>query len=630
MNYLQKELYELLKKDDRIFDFLQESALDGMWYWDLENPENEWMNPTFWETMGYDPNEMPHKASAWQDIINKDDLNSTIDSFEKHCAEPNHAYDQLVRYKHKNGSTVWIRCRGMAIRDEDGKPIRMLGAHTDMTSYKDKEQLLLKYQDLLEKTNQVARIGTWEVDLINNKVSWSEVTREIHEVEGDFELSVENGIDFYKEGKSRETITRVFNDSYTKGENYDVELQIITAKGNEKWVRAIGIPEMENGQCTRVYGLFQDIDEKTKANQQIALQEELFRKTFEFAAIGMALVGLKGEWLQVNKSLCDLVGYTEEELLQLTFQDITHPDDLDKDLSLLRELINGERESYQMEKRYHHKNGGIVWVLLSVSMVKDDSGSPLHFISQITDITDGKRAQREIETLLDVTQEQNKRLLNFAHIVSHNLRSHSGNMAMILDLFKKQVPSATENEFFPLVNEASDNLKETVSHLNEVVAINTNTDKKLFEENLWEYIEKAIVTVKALAIETGAIIENKVQKQLKVKAIPAYLESITLNLITNALKYRSPERKPVIVVTSSLLNPFVKLTVKDNGLGIDLKKHSAKLFGMYKTFHGNKDARGVGLFITKNQVEAMGGKIEVESEIDKGTSFNIYLQNETN
>jgi PAS domain S-box-containing protein len=92
--------------------------LDGLWYWDLENPENEWMNAKFWTVLGYNPEEMPHKSSSWQNIIDQDDLKVAIDNFTKHCENPDHPYDQIVRYTHKSGSTVWIRCRGLAIRDK--------------------------------------------------------------------------------------------------------------------------------------------------------------------------------------------------------------------------------------------------------------------------------------------------------------------------------------------------------------------------------------------------------------------------------------------------------------------------------------------------------------------------------
>lgn len=138
-NYLKKELYDLLNSDSSIFEFIQSGSLDGIWYWDLEKPENEWMSPKFWETLGFDPNSKKHQSSEWQDIIFEDDLTVATENFIKHCENASHPYDQIVRYKHKDGSTVWIRCRGLAIRDINGKAIRMLGAHADITSLKKAE-----------------------------------------------------------------------------------------------------------------------------------------------------------------------------------------------------------------------------------------------------------------------------------------------------------------------------------------------------------------------------------------------------------------------------------------------------------------------------------------------------------
>ncbi len=150
-SYLKEELYGLLNSDSSIFNFIQSGSLDGIWYWDLENLENEWMSPKFWTTIGYDPNEKKHKASEWQDIIFQDDLKLATENFQKHCQDPDHPYDQIVRYKHQNGSTVWIRCRGMAIRDENGKPIRMLGAHVDITELKEAEHEISRLTDEYEK-----------------------------------------------------------------------------------------------------------------------------------------------------------------------------------------------------------------------------------------------------------------------------------------------------------------------------------------------------------------------------------------------------------------------------------------------------------------------------------------------
>ena len=142
MNYLQQELYELIRSEHGIFDFIQNVSLDGLWYRDIENPENEWMNPKFWLILGYDPNEMPHKTASWQHIIHPDDLRSATANFNRHCEDQDHPYDQVIRYAHKNGTTVWIRCKGWAIRNKEGRAIRMLGTHTNITKEKEGEEKL--------------------------------------------------------------------------------------------------------------------------------------------------------------------------------------------------------------------------------------------------------------------------------------------------------------------------------------------------------------------------------------------------------------------------------------------------------------------------------------------------------
>jgi len=152
-HYLEDELYRLVREDPAIFDFLQDGSLDGLWYWDLEAPEHEWMSPRFWQVLGYDPGAMPHRAEAWQDMIHPDDLALARENLKRHCDDPTHPYDQVVRYRHRDGSTVWVRCRGIAIRDSRGKPMRMLGAHTDLTAVKEREAELQEKTEELERSN---------------------------------------------------------------------------------------------------------------------------------------------------------------------------------------------------------------------------------------------------------------------------------------------------------------------------------------------------------------------------------------------------------------------------------------------------------------------------------------------
>ena len=150
-HYLERELYRRIFEDSDLFDFLQEGSLDGLWYWNLENPDHEWMSARFWELLGYDPSEKAHLASEWQAMIFPEDLEAALANLESHLADPNHPYDQIVRYWHKSGSTVWVRCRGIAIRDAAGRAIRMLGAHNDVTALKRAEEEVIALNACLEK-----------------------------------------------------------------------------------------------------------------------------------------------------------------------------------------------------------------------------------------------------------------------------------------------------------------------------------------------------------------------------------------------------------------------------------------------------------------------------------------------
>lgn len=152
-HYLERELDELVKDND-IWQFIRQGSLDGIWYWDLEFPENEWMSPEFWELFGIDPTTKTHDPAEWQDLIHPDDLATATENFHAHCNDPDHPYDQIVRYRHADGSTVWVRCRGLAIRDDSGRAIRMLGAHNDVTALKLAEEKATDASDAALHANE--------------------------------------------------------------------------------------------------------------------------------------------------------------------------------------------------------------------------------------------------------------------------------------------------------------------------------------------------------------------------------------------------------------------------------------------------------------------------------------------
>lgn len=361
--------------------------------------------------------------------------------------------------------------------------------------------------------------------------------------------------------------------------------------------------------------------------EKLRISDQQFRGAFEHAPIGMAIVGLDGKWIQVNRSLSKMLGYRPAELMKITFQDLTHPEDLNKDLNALNKLVSGKKDTYEMEKRYFHKDGSTIYAILSVSIVRDQFGEPLHFVSQIIDITNRKKTEDHVKMIFEVTNDQNKRLMNFAQIVSHNLRSHSGNLNMLIDFMKTEQDESARKELLHMFERATSNLEATISHLAEVVSMNHSLNDGFRVSNLKAVVDNAVDNVHALLKKVDGTCQIGLSREVLVTVIPAYLDSTILNLLTNAIKYRSKERTLKISITEEKQGDFVLLSIQDNGSGIDLEKNGDQIFGMYKTFHANTDARGIGLFITKNQVEAMGGKITVESALGQGSTFKVYFRN---
>ena len=236
-----------------------------------------------------------------------------------------------------------------------------------------------------------------------------------------------------------------------------------------------------------------------------------------------------------------------------------------------------------------------------------------------------RNTEREIKKLYAVSKKLNEKLLDFTYIISHNVRSNTSNMSMIIDLISESQSIEEKREYFALLKESSDKLSETIHYLNETINIQVGSKEGKTKLNVRSEIEKTLLGVNGIIKKEKASIAIEVANDLEIQTIPSYFESIMFNLITNAIKYKSPQRQPEIIIAAKKINAKIVITVKDNGLGIDLQKNKNKIFGMYKTFHGNDDAVGLGLFMTKNHVEALGGKISVDSEVGVGSVFKVIL-----
>ncbi|HEY0244486.1 MAG TPA: PAS domain-containing sensor histidine kinase [Mucilaginibacter sp.] len=230
--------------------------------------------------------------------------------------------------------------------------------------------------------------------------------------------------------------------------------------------------------------------------------------------------------------------------------------------------------------------------------------------------------QQKTITLLE---DQNNRLKNFAYMVSHNLRTHTGNLDSMIELYEKAESATEAEELFSHIKTVSNSLGKTINELNEIVKIQVETISEKKTVNFELLFKNTIAALEPTITETATRIEYDFTSCAQIEYIPAYLESIFQNLLTNALKYSYPGRPLVINCHTYLENNHAYLVFEDNGIGIDLDKYGKDVFGLYKTFHQNSNSKGVGLFITRNQVEALGGSITIKSEVNTGTTFIIRL-----
>jgi PAS domain S-box-containing protein len=411
-NYLKKELYELIKSDESIFDFIQESSLDGLWYWDIENPENEWMNPKFWTVLGYNPDEMPHKSSAWQNIINPDDLKVALDNFTKHCENPDHPYDQVVRYTHKNGSTTWIHCRGIAIRDENGKPVRMLGAHHDISAIKNAEIEFIKAKELAEESSLTFR-NVFEYSgigmaLVNTQKRIIKVNKLFC---GMLEYSEEE-----LQNKTIQDITYPEDEvigqnemaACIKGklESFSVSKRYVTKTGRIVWGN-LNVAIVRGTDPSKSFFIAQIVDVTRQIEYQQSLvqakelteeNERKYRLVFENAHDYILVISAdsKGRPILVdaNRAAFDYYGYTREEMIGRNINDFeTHE-------SAMRfperiKLFKKSGDSAVFEADHVRKDGTIFTVEAKATMIQSENQSPL-FVSIERDITEKRKAQEEI------------------------------------------------------------------------------------------------------------------------------------------------------------------------------------------------------------------------------------------
>ena len=398
-----------------------------------------------------------------------------------------------------------------------------------------------------------------------------------------------------------------------------------------RWFKAVANVEVDQFSYTSLFGRLSDITEEKQREIELKISEERFQFAMEASSNGVWDIDMVTDKVFYSAQSMKMLELEAMDIVDghARWDDLIHPDDLAEYQNQFQLHLDNKIPFYENAKRMLTKSGNYKWILSRGKIIKrDENGNALRIIGTDIDITHQKEEEKKLVQSLQIIGEQNSRLLNFAHIVSHNLNSHTGNFKMLLDLIDEENDEQTTKEVLGYLRTSSNALNQTIEHLKELVDINTQMVHKKENLNLNMYLNKVLDILNNDISKNKVKIFNKIPKECYIDFNQSYLESILLNFTTNAIKYSHPERVPEIMYNHYLENGKVVLEIQDNGLGIDLARHGDKLFGMYKTFHKNENARGIGLFITKNQIESMGGSVTVDSKTNKGTTFKIYFNNE--
>ena len=346
---------------------------------------------------------------------------------------------------------------------------------------------------------------------------------------------------------------------------------------------------------------------------------EIFEKLFNSSKDLICIINENGFIVKSNKSFEKNLGLNVNNKAEYTFFEFIHSDDL---LSTKDEIYKLEDvEEIKFENRVQTINKK--YLTIQWSCTKDDVTGNLFAIGR--DVSDIKKVESDLEILTKKLQNQNYQLLNYAHITSHNLRSPVSNLSSLLYLYEESKTKEDKEFLFKKFEQVIKQLSTTLEELMNALIIKQDINIPKVKLNFTDVILKAKESLIGQIILSKAIITYDFTEVNEIEYPKAYLESIFLNLLSNAIKYRSDKRLPNIHFQTKVLGNHIILTVKDNGLGIDLIKNGDKLFGLNKVFHRHPESKGFGLFITKTQIESMNGQISAESIVDVGTTFKIIF-----
>lgn len=604
----KKKLEQLLIASENRFHSLADNTLVGTFI--IKEGLYTYINKEFANIFGYNT----------ADIINKhrDELFFEEDRLILHqylldSSRDNKTHSCELRGLHKNKSIIYVEFFG-TIKKINGQDA-VLGALLDITERKKAENRLIEAQS-------AAKVGSWETDLSNLNVSWSDQTFAIFELDKNSFNPTHNSFLAHVHPEDKDKVDKAFKASFASSGFNTIQHRIITAKGNIKFVEERWkVSFNTNNEPVRVFGTCQDITETMIYEEKLALSSLIVNSSHD-AILSTTLDGIITSW---NSGAENVLGYSSNEAIGQSIY-VLIPEELHDEEINITKSIKERKVIDRYETVRIKKDGTLLDVSLTVSPIVNEFNQVIGASKIMRDISAQKASEYEKAQIMNDLIQRNKDLEQFAYIVSHNLRAPVANIIGVTNFFK--MPDIEPDEKLVMIdalNHSAVALDNVIKDLSLILQIRREINEQKTIIHFSEIINEIKLSVENLIKSEKVQIAIDFSAIDQITSIKSYIYSIFYNLISNSIKYKQPDTPPVIKIKSSLVDNQIVLHFSDNGMGIDLKKNKDAVFGLYKRFHHNIEGKGMGLFMVKTQVETLGGRINIRSELNKGTEFKIEL-----
>lgn len=419
-------------------------------------------------------------------------------------------------------------------------------------------------------------------------------------------------------------------------EKYEIQLQTKSGETRSFLLSASPLISGE-GEVTEILGVTIDITERKKAEETLKKSEDRFRSYFELSIAGVAITSPDAGWMEVNDHLCQLLGYTKEELRQKTWVELTHPDDRQPDLQHFQQVLNGKKEGYSIYKRFLRKDQQIIWAHLSVKCIRHADGNVDYFVAVLFDISERMQAEEEIrhlnETLEKKVEERtaqlkalNQEMEAFAYTVSHDLRAPLRAIGGFTRILIEDYAPQLDAEAWRICSVIQDNAQKMNELIDDLLTFSRmgRAQMHLFETEMDPMVQAIFNELTTRAMQEQ--IDFRPDPLLPAPADSHLIKQVWMNLLSNAIKYSSKNEHPVIRVSCRQEEETIIYSVSDNGVGFNMQQ-AGRLFEVFQRLHSadEYEGTGVGLAIVKRIVNRHGGEVWAEAEVNQGATFCFSL-----